>query len=94
MKKWQEKWKRMMSKPARYITECWGRKPQENEREERIGMENTSEIQNTVTNTKRGARRERLSYVMKFYSSSPKATISVIARFVFCRYSMIEIGLS
>ena len=48
----------MMPKPARYIAECWGRKPQENEREERIGMENTSEIQNTVTNTKRDARRQ------------------------------------
>ena len=58
MKKWQEKWKRMMSKPARYIAECWGRKLQENEREERIGMENTSGIQNTVTNTKRDARRQ------------------------------------
>ena len=56
VKKWQKKWKRMMSKPARYIAECWGRKPQENEREERIGIENTSEIQKTVTNTKRDAR--------------------------------------
>ena len=58
MKKWQEKWKRMMSKPARYITECWGRKPQEKEREETICIENTREIQKTVTNVKGDARRQ------------------------------------
>jgi len=61
VKKWQEKWKRMMSKPARYITECWGRKPQENEREKRICIGNTSEIQKTVTNVKMEENENRRS---------------------------------
>eukprot|EP00985_Skeletonema_marinoi_P011104 scaffold5247_cov158-Skeletonema_marinoi.AAC.6 len=44
-------------------------------------------------NTKRSARRERLNYVTKYYSSSLKAVMRATARSVCYRYRLIQVKL-